>query len=124
MMVFLSLLPQGLWQTYAAFTRDYAYARSAEVIQGPVMQALVWARGAGRCGVFDRSVRVRGVRLARDRARSAALTPREPRAAAAVLESALTGIVGHARSKRSRFITLFQAATKSPTNFSCASALP
>ena len=30
----------------------------------------------------------------------------------------------HARSKRSRFITLFQAATKSRTNFSCASALP
>ncbi len=28
----------------------------------------------------------------------------------------------HARSKRSRFITLFQAATKSRTNFSCASA--
>ena len=47
MMVFLSLLPQGLWQTYASFTRDYAYARSAEVIQGPVMQALVWARVPG-----------------------------------------------------------------------------
>jgi len=30
----------------------------------------------------------------------------------------------HARSKRSRFITLFQAATKSRTNFSCASELP
>jgi hypothetical protein len=30
----------------------------------------------------------------------------------------------YARSKRSRFITLFQAATKSRTNFSCASALP
>jgi len=47
MMVFLSLLPQGLWQAYAAFTRDYAYARSADVIQGPVMQALVWARVPG-----------------------------------------------------------------------------
>ncbi len=30
----------------------------------------------------------------------------------------------HARSKRSRFITLFQAAMKSRTNFACASALP
>ena len=30
----------------------------------------------------------------------------------------------HARSKRSRFITLFQAATKSSTNFCCASELP
>jgi nitric oxide reductase subunit B len=47
MMVFLSLLPQGLWQAYASFTQDYAYARSAEVIQGPVMQALVWARVPG-----------------------------------------------------------------------------
>jgi nitric oxide reductase subunit B len=47
MMVFLSLLPQGLWQAYASFTYDYAYARSAEVIQGPVMQALVWARVPG-----------------------------------------------------------------------------
>jgi len=30
----------------------------------------------------------------------------------------------HARSKRSRFITLVQAATKSWTNFFCASAQP
>ena len=47
MMVFLSLFPQGLYQTYQSFTRDYAYARSAEVIHGPVMQALVWARVPG-----------------------------------------------------------------------------
>lgn len=47
MMVFLSLLPQGLWQTYASFTHSYAYARSAEMIHGNVMQALVWARVPG-----------------------------------------------------------------------------
>ena len=47
MMVFLSLFPQGLYQTYHSFTRDYAYARSAEVIHSPVMQALVWARVPG-----------------------------------------------------------------------------
>ena len=47
MMVFISLLPQGLWQTYASFTRDYAYARSAEVIHGRVMETLVWARVPG-----------------------------------------------------------------------------
>jgi nitric oxide reductase subunit B len=47
MMVFLSLLPQGLWQTYLSFTHGYAYARSAEVIHGNVMQALVWARMPG-----------------------------------------------------------------------------
>ncbi len=47
MMVFLSLFPQGLYQAYLSFTRDYAFARSAEVIHGPVMQALVWARVPG-----------------------------------------------------------------------------
>lgn len=47
MMVFISLFPQGLYQTYLSFTRDYAYARSAEVIHGPVMQALTWARVPG-----------------------------------------------------------------------------
>ncbi len=47
MMVFLSLLPQGLVQTYASFTRDYAYARSAEVIHSPLMEGLVWARVPG-----------------------------------------------------------------------------
>jgi len=47
MMVFLSLFPQGLYQAYFSFTRDYAYARSSEVIHGPVMQALVWARVPG-----------------------------------------------------------------------------
>jgi nitric oxide reductase subunit B len=47
MMVFLSLFPQGLWQAYLSFTHDYAYARSAEVIHGPVMETLVWARVPG-----------------------------------------------------------------------------
>jgi nitric oxide reductase subunit B len=47
MMVFLSLFPQGLWQTYISFTQDYATARSAATIHSPVMQALVWARVPG-----------------------------------------------------------------------------
>lgn len=47
MMVFLSLFPQGLWQTYISFTEGYAAARSAETIHSPVMQALVWARVPG-----------------------------------------------------------------------------
>lgn len=47
MMVFLSLMPQGLYQTYQSFTHGYAYARSAEVIHSPVMEALVWARVPG-----------------------------------------------------------------------------
>jgi nitric oxide reductase large subunit len=44
---FLSLLPQGLRQTYASYTHDYAYARAAEFIHSPVMQTLVWARVPG-----------------------------------------------------------------------------
>jgi nitric oxide reductase subunit B len=47
MMVFLSLFPQGLFQAYQSFTHDYAYARSAEVIHSPLMQALVWMRVPG-----------------------------------------------------------------------------
>lgn len=47
MMVFLALLPQGLLQTYASFTQDYAYARSAEFIHSPLMEALVWVRVPG-----------------------------------------------------------------------------
>lgn len=47
MMVFLSLWPQGLFQAYQSFTQSYAYARSAEVIHSPTMQALVWLRVPG-----------------------------------------------------------------------------
>jgi nitric oxide reductase subunit B len=47
MMLFLALLPQGLLQTYASFTHGYAYARSAEFIHSPMMEALVWARMPG-----------------------------------------------------------------------------
>ena len=47
MMVFISLLPQGLVQAWASFTQDYVSARSAEMIHSPLMQALVWARVPG-----------------------------------------------------------------------------
>jgi nitric oxide reductase subunit B len=47
MMTFLSLLPQGVLQTYASIEHGYAFARSAEFIHSPVMQALVWARVPG-----------------------------------------------------------------------------
>ncbi|NKB45240.1 MAG: nitric-oxide reductase large subunit [Alphaproteobacteria bacterium] len=47
MMTFLSLLPQGLLQTWASYKFSYAYARSAEFIHSPVMEALVWARVPG-----------------------------------------------------------------------------
>jgi nitric oxide reductase subunit B len=47
MMTFLSLLPQGVLQTYASIEHGYSYARSAEFIHSPVMQALVWVRVPG-----------------------------------------------------------------------------
>ncbi|HKD90931.1 MAG TPA: nitric-oxide reductase large subunit [Terriglobales bacterium] len=47
MMTFLSLLPQGLWQTYVAFSDHYAAARSPELLHRPLMEALVWARVPG-----------------------------------------------------------------------------
>jgi len=47
MMTFLSLLPQGALQTYASIEHGYWYARTAEFIHSPVMQALVWARVPG-----------------------------------------------------------------------------
>ncbi len=47
MMTFLSLLPQGLWQTYAAIDQYYAFARSAEFMHSTLMEGLVWARVPG-----------------------------------------------------------------------------
>lgn len=47
MMTVLSLLPQGILQTYVSIEHSYAYARSAEFIHSPIMQALVWARVPG-----------------------------------------------------------------------------
>ncbi|MFN3239119.1 MAG: cbb3-type cytochrome c oxidase subunit I, partial [Pseudomonadales bacterium] len=47
MMTFLSLLPQGLWQTYASVKHYYAYARSAEFMHSNLMEAFVWARVPG-----------------------------------------------------------------------------
>ena len=47
MMTFLSLLPQGVLQTYASIKYDYAFARSAEFVHSPAMEYLVWARVPG-----------------------------------------------------------------------------
>ena len=47
MMTFLSLLPQGMWQTYASASQSYVYARSAEFMHSPIMQAFVWMRVPG-----------------------------------------------------------------------------
>ena len=47
MMAFLSLLPQGLWQTYASVKYSYAFSRSAEFVHSEIMEGFVWARMPG-----------------------------------------------------------------------------
>ena len=47
MMVFGSLLPQGLIQGVVSFERGYWHARSAELLHSPTMEALVWLRVPG-----------------------------------------------------------------------------
>ncbi len=60
-MALMSLLPYGLMQVHASVTEGFWYARSAEFLQQPVMQLLVWLRvpgdvifsiGAGLLAVF------------------------------------------------------------------------
>jgi nitric oxide reductase subunit B len=46
-MALFSLLPIGLWQVWASVTEGFWYARSAEFLQQPLMQALIWMRVPG-----------------------------------------------------------------------------
>lgn len=47
MMVFLSLLPAGIYQAWASISRGLWYARSPEIVHSPVMETLVWMRVPG-----------------------------------------------------------------------------
>jgi len=47
MMVFMSLVPAGIYQASAAISRGLWYARSAEVVHSGVMETLVWLRVPG-----------------------------------------------------------------------------
>jgi nitric oxide reductase subunit B len=47
LMVFLSLVPAGLYQAWASGTVGLWYARSPEVVQSAVMETLVWMRVPG-----------------------------------------------------------------------------
>jgi nitric oxide reductase subunit B len=47
MMVFLSLLPAGIYQAWASISQGLWYARSPEVIHSGVMETLVWLRVPG-----------------------------------------------------------------------------
>ena len=46
-MVFMSLLPAGIYQAYQSITKGLWYARSPEVIHSKVMETLVWLRVPG-----------------------------------------------------------------------------
>ncbi len=47
LMVFFSLLPQGLMQAYQSFAKGYWFARSDEFLHSPWMERLVWIRVPG-----------------------------------------------------------------------------
>lgn len=47
MMVFLSILPSGIYEAYASVTQGLWYARSPEIVHAPIMNALVWLRVPG-----------------------------------------------------------------------------
>jgi len=47
MMVFLSILPSGIYEAWASVSKGLWYARSPEVIHAPIMHALVWLRVPG-----------------------------------------------------------------------------
>lgn len=46
-MVFLSLVPSGLYQAYHSVTTSFWYARSPEIVHSKVMETLVWMRVPG-----------------------------------------------------------------------------
>jgi nitric oxide reductase subunit B len=47
MMVFLSLLPAGIYQAWASISRGLWFARSAEVVHSKFMETMVWLRVPG-----------------------------------------------------------------------------
>jgi nitric oxide reductase subunit B len=47
MMVFMSLLPAGIYQAAASVTQGLWYARSPSIVHSPIMETLVWLRVPG-----------------------------------------------------------------------------
>jgi nitric oxide reductase subunit B len=47
MMVFMSLVPSGIYQAWASVSKGMWYARSPEVIHSPFMETMVWMRVPG-----------------------------------------------------------------------------
>jgi nitric oxide reductase subunit B len=75
-MVFISLLPVGLLQTWAAVSVGYWYARSAEFLHTPVMNTLRWLRVIGdtvfAAGAIAFVIAIARMTLVRARASAAA----------------------------------------------------
>ncbi len=84
MMVFMSLLPAGIYQAWASITKGLWYARSPEVIHSGVMETLVWLRVPGDIVFAAGSVflALYAWRLLRPAARRSASAPALPVAAA------------------------------------------
>ena len=47
MMVFISLVPAGIYQAWASVTKGIWFARSPEIVHSPLMETLVWLRVPG-----------------------------------------------------------------------------
>jgi len=47
MMVFMSLLPAGIYQAYASISEGLWFARSPAIVHSRVMETLVWLRVPG-----------------------------------------------------------------------------
>ena len=47
MMVFISLVPAGIYQAWASITKGIWYARSPEIVHSQLMETLVWMRVPG-----------------------------------------------------------------------------
>jgi nitric oxide reductase subunit B len=47
MMVFISLIPAGIYQAWASITKGMWYARSPEIVHSDLMTTLVWLRVPG-----------------------------------------------------------------------------
>jgi nitric oxide reductase subunit B len=83
MMVFLSLLPAGIYQAWASISKGLWYARSPEIVHSALMEKLVWLRVPGdivfAAGVVFLAVYVLGLlgrgAVRRESAVAATLTP-------------------------------------------------
>lgn len=81
MMVFLSLLPAGIYQAWASVTQGLWFARSAEIVHSRVMEILVWMRVPGDIVFALGAVLLAGyaLRLLRRPAAAHAAPQRSPR---------------------------------------------